>query len=173
MAMRSTAIAVVTFLISLAWVGEPPAQSRFELEATPARLSQEPCDVPDNSSAITGAGAQPNEASQTEQGAAEPGKTSVEIEIERDGNEINWKYSAQGRRKWLIMSATVGSNQWSDTRKLPSYETKGNVAVPRSVGVNFSAVVDDSQWDYGGGIRIEVSGYLEPGEASARAGCSL
>ena len=163
-------------LVIVACGEQQQAQATQEPRSPPILQSQEPCKAQgrgEAGSAATDAGDRAEEASQSPEGAPQLGKTSVEIEVERNGDEINWKYSARGHRNWLIMSATVGSNHWSDTRKLSSYGTEGNVSVPHNVGVSFSAVVDDSSWDYGGGIRIEVSGHLRPGESSARASCSL
>ena len=168
--------ALAAVLILVACGEQQQAQSTPETKAALTQQSQKPCKAEEpgaTGSAATDAAKQPDEASQDPQGTPQLGKTSVEIEVERDGDEINWKYNARGHRNWLIMSATVGSNHWSDTRKLSDYGTGGNVSAPHNVGVDFSAVVDDSPWDYGGGIRIEVSGHLRPGESSARAGCSL
>jgi len=168
--------ALAAVLILVACGAQQQAQATQEPKATLIRLSQEPCNAQgagEARSTATDAAKQPDEPPQDPQGTPDLGKTSVEIEVERDGDKINWKYSARGHRSWLIMSATVGSAHWSDTRKLSSYGTGGNVSVPHNVGVDFSAAVDDSPWDYGGGIRIEVSGHLRPGESSARAGCSL
>ena len=168
--------ALAAVLVLIACGAQQQAQAMQEPKATLIRLSQEPCNTRgagDAGSTATDAAKQPDEPPQDPRGTPELGKTSVEIELKRNGNEINWEYNARGHQSWLIMSATVGSTHWSDTQKLSSFGTGGNVSVPRNVGVDFSAVVDDSPWDYGGGIRIEVSGHLRPGEDAARAGCSL
>ena len=178
--LRLKWVALSAVLALVGHGGQRQAQSTSESPPVSTQQDQTPCKVelPEASAEHAGdisadAADQVDEGSAIQRDPPHEINTSVEIVLERKGDEINWTYGARGHRNWLIMSVTVGSARWSDTRKLTSYKTTGNLSVPHNIGVDFSAAVEDSTWDYGGGVQIEVSGQLRPGENSARAGCSL